>query len=227
MLNYTWFSNLHFDPHTHLLYVLCKDVVVFFSETGELKLECIQEKSFHSTMRGIDYHYNMDVLALTSNNNILLFPSLLMSPSESIVSLHGSPAIVRFCSDSLLSDNEGPIDIFNLQTKTLTRSYLEHSGRVTGIDWTGSGQSFISSSKDGTVHLYALDSPHSHTTIDMLAAVCGICHNPFYDNHIGFRTAKGKFFIYDVRNSVLPFLEVKGHSKTVSSVLFLSSHEVC
>jgi len=105
-----------------------------------------------------------------------------------------------------------PLTFFNLQTKTLTRRYLEHSDRVTGIDWTGGGQSFISSSKDGTVRLYALNSPHSHTTIDMLTAVCGIRRNPFNDSHIGFGTAKGKFFIYDVRNSVLPFLEVKGHS---------------
>ena len=79
MLNYTWFSNLHFDPHTHLLYVLCKDVVVFFSETGELKPKCIQEKSFHSTMQSVDYHYNMDVLAVTNNNNILLLFSTNIS----------------------------------------------------------------------------------------------------------------------------------------------------
>jgi len=125
---------------------------------------------------------------------VLLFPSLSTSASKRIASVHGFPAIVRFCLNSLLvSDNEGPIDIFNVQNKMLTRSYLEHSDRVTGLDWAGDGQSFMSSSKDGTVHLYALHSPHSHTTIDTLTAVCGIHRNPFNDNHIGFGTAKGKF----------------------------------
>ena len=65
-------------------------------------------------------------------------PSLSTTQSDKIIPKHGSSAIVRFgheCNYLLMSDNEGPIVIFDLQSKLLTRSYLEHSDRVTGIDW--------------------------------------------------------------------------------------------
>ena len=88
---------------------------------------------------------------------MLLLPSLSTTVSEDIEPKHGFLTIVRFGHESenlLVSDNEGPIDVFDLQSKTLTRSYLEHSDRITGIDWAGDGQSFMSTSKDGTVRFY-------------------------------------------------------------------------
>ena len=192
-------------------------------------MKCITGASFHTTMRGIDFCHCADTLAITSNSSVLLLPSLSTTPSDKIIPKHGSPAIVRFGHEFnylLISDNEGPIDIFDLQSKLLTRSYLEHSDRVTGIDWARNGKSFMSSSKDGTFRLYELSLAHSHTTLDMLTGVCGVRCNQFNTNQIAFGTSKGKFFIYDMRKIAVPYLEVKGHSKTVSTVHFLSAFEI-
>ena len=87
-------------------------------------------------------------------------------------------------------------------------------------------QSFVSCSKDGTIRFYDLSLPHSHTTISMDVNVCGVHSNSFDLNQVAFGTAKGKFFIYDCRKTSSSYLEVKGHSKTVSNVIFTSKKEV-
>ena len=192
-------------------------------------MKSITEALFCTTIRGIDYCHRTNMLAVTSNISVLFLLSLSATPSDKIMPKHGYPAIIRFgheFSHLLISDNEGPIDIFDIPSKLLTRSYLEHSDRVTGIDWARDGKSFMSSSKDGTVRLYELSLAHSHTTLDMLTGVCGIRCNPFNTSQIAFGTTKGKFFIYDTRKMAVPYLEVKGHSKTVSSVHFLSAFEI-
>lgn len=82
------------------------------------------------------------------------------SPFDSIESQHGCPTLITFNGINsansphiLVSDNEGPIDVIDMQKKVPLRSYLEHSSRVTGLSWYDS-QSFVSSSADGTAILY-------------------------------------------------------------------------
>ena len=111
---------------------------------------------------------------------------------------HGYPAIIRFgheFSHLVISDNEGPIDIFDIPSKLLTRSYLEHSDRVTEIDWARDGKSFMSSSKDGTVRLYKLSLAHSHTSLDTSTGVCGIRCNLFNTSQIVLEQLKVNFYL--------------------------------
>ena len=150
-----------------------------------------------------------------------------------IVSQHGHPAVVRFSPAGspspsvLLGDLYGPIDVYDTETLSLQRSYLEHNDKVTGIDWTSRDKHlFASCSKDGTVRFYDLSLPHSHSTVSMDVNVCGVKGNQFNLNQIAFGTAQGKFFMYDTRNLSTPYLEVKGHSRTVTNVTFISENEV-
>ena len=95
----------------------------------------------------------------------------------------------------MLGDLCGAIDVYDTQTLRLQRSYLEHSDKVTGIDWSSREKcSFASSSKDGTVRLYDLALPYSHSTVTMDTNVCGVHSNPFNLNQIAFRNCSRKVF---------------------------------
>ena len=83
-------------------------------------MKCVIGKSFYTTVRGIDYCHHADMLAVTSNSKVLLLPSLSTAPSDKIIPEHGFPALVRFgheFNNLLVSDNAGPIDVFDLQSK--------------------------------------------------------------------------------------------------------------
>ncbi len=193
--------------------------------------------SLHIT-RGFDYCEEFDIFGVVGDSVLWLLPDPVSSTSTEsrktqIVSQHGHPAIVRFSPAGspdpgvLLGDLCGAIDVYDTQTSCLQRSYLEHSDKVTGIDWSSrEKRSFASSSKDGTVRLYDLSLPHSHSTVTMDTNVCGVRSNPFNLNQIAFGTAQGKYFVYDTRKLSSPYLEVKGHSRTVTSVIFVSETEL-
>ena len=183
----------------------------------------IHLSSLHIT-RGFDYCDEFDMLGIVGDN-VLLLPDPVNSPESEktqIVSQHGHPAIVRFSPAGspdpgvLLGDLCCAIDVYDTQTSHLQRSYVEHCDKVTGIDWSSrEKRSFASSSKNGTVRLYDLALPHSHSTVTMDTNVCGVRSNPFNLNQIAFGTAQGKYLVYDTRKLSSPYLEIKGHSRTV------------
>ena len=193
-------------------------------------LKVLKKVKLAPTARGMDYCKDIDLLAVTCEDQVhLVTPGAFNS--ETFDSLHGYPALIRFStrgSDTrvLVSDNEGPIDVIDVETKGLVRSYLEHGDRVTGLDWTSDNTSFVSCSKDFTVKFYAANEPHSFATLQMQTGVCGVHCNPYMMNQVVFGTTKGKFYVYDIRKMSIPYLEVKAHEKTVSNVLFLSKCEI-
>ena len=138
----------------------------------------------------MDYCKGLDLLAVTCECLVhLVTPGAFNS--DTFASLHGCPALVRFSmrgSDArvLVSDNDGPIDVIDIETKGLIRSYLEHGDRVTGLDWTSDNTSFVSCSKDFTVRFYASDEPHSFATLQMQTGVCGVRCNPYMTNQVIF-----------------------------------------
>lgn len=116
-----------------------------------------------------------------------------------IVSQHSQPAIFCFSPAGspdpcvVCGDLCGPIDVYDTQ-----RSYLEHSDKVTRIDWSSRQKHlFASCIKDGTVRLYHLSLSHSDSTVTMDTNVCGVRSNPFDLNQISFGTAQGKYFVND------------------------------
>ncbi len=170
---------------------------------------------------------------MSCGSRVLLLKDMTsQSPFDSIETLHGYPTLACFNTENLYSpshilvaDNEGPIDVFDLHTKSLLRSYLEHGSRVTGLAWCN-GQSYVSSSADGTVRFYKLTDRHSYCTINLLAGTCGVRISPFSTNLLAFGTTKGKYYIYDTRNTSIPYMEVKAHSENVSNVVFVSDFEL-
>lgn len=156
-----------------------------------------------------------------------------VDPGDSLLSQHGQPSFVRFNCAGLLQpcilmgDLCGPVDVYDMENLCLQRSYLEHSDKVTGIDWIShDNHSFVSCSRDGTVKLYDLSKPHSYASITLDMNVCGVRSNPFDMNQIAFGSLEGKFYVYDVRQLASPYLEVKGHSRTVSKVIFTTAQEI-
>lgn len=188
------------------------------------------------TTRGFNYSEEFDLLGIVGDSSLYLLPNPLDSMTangKTIESQHGHPSVVRFSPAGspsptvLLGDLYGPVDVYDTDTLCLRRSYLEHSDKITGLDWTSRDKSlFASCSKDGTVRLYDLLLPHSISILKMDLTACGVRSNPFNLNQIAFGTADGKFFVYDTRNLALPYLEIRGHSRTVTSVVFVSESEV-
>ncbi len=87
---------------------------------------------------------NFDILGVVGDSVLWLLPDPVSSTSTEsrktqIVSQH---AIVRFSLQGspdpgvLLGDLCGAIDVYDTQTSCLQWSYLEHSDKVTGIDWS-------------------------------------------------------------------------------------------
>jgi E3 ubiquitin-protein ligase RFWD2 len=60
----------------------------------------------------------------------------------------------------------------------------------------------------------------------VVAGTCGVHVSPFLPHLISFGTTKGKFYVYDIRNTITPFIEAKGHLKTVSNTIFVSEFEL-
>ena len=207
-----------------------------------IALSVLRERKLSGETRGLDYYDPMDLLALTHGCSIKLIRNMgKRTPIENIDSQHGYPTIASFNinyknrqnisetpSHVLVADNEGPVDIYDIQKKTLLRSYLEHGSRVTGLTWYDwyEKQSFISCSADGTVRLYDLTNCHSRLCLNLSASTCGVHISPFSPHLIAFGTTKGKFYIYDIRNTSSPFIEAKAHLKTVSNTLFVSEFEL-
>lgn len=202
-------------------------------------LSVLRERNLSGETRGLDYFDPIDLLAITCGSNINLIRNMgRRTPIDSIDSQHGCPTIANFNinyknrknasdipSHIIVADNEGPVDVYDIQKKSLLRSYLEHSSRVTGLTWYNK-QSFVSSSADGTVRLYDLATRHSQFCLNLSAGTCGVHISPFSTHLFAFGTTKGKFYIYDIRNIRTPFIEAKAHLKTVSSALFVSESEL-
>lgn len=202
-------------------------------------LSVLRERNLSGETRGMDYFDPLDLLAITCGRNIKLIRNMgKRTPIDSIDSQHGCPTIANFNvnyknkqissdipSHVIVADNDGPVDVYDIQKKSLLRSYLEHGSRVTGLTWYEK-QSFVSSSADGTVRLYDLTNRHSHFCLNLSAGTCGAHISPFSPHLLAFGTTKGKFYIYDIRHTNTPFIEAKAHLKTVSNALFVSESEL-
>ena len=193
-------------------------------------LHSIHLSSLHTT-RGFEYCDEFNLLGIVGDNVVCLTVNCSKLKNEAkIMSQHSYPTIARFSPAGSPNPSfllGGPVDIYDTQSLCLLRSYLEHNDKVTGINWSSREKHlFASCSKDGTVKLYDLSLPHSHSTVTMDMNVCGVRSNPFNLNQIAFGTAQGKYFVYDTRKLSSPYLEVKGHSKTVTCVMFVSETEI-
>ena len=184
-------------------------------------LTTLRDRNLLRETRGMDYSRSLDLLGVTCDSEILLMKNMRKrSPIDSIESQHGCPTLIAFNTLNimdvpslvLVSDNEGPIDVFDMQRKVLVRSYLEHVSRVTGLSWYDS-HSFVSSSADGTVRFYKTTNRHSHLILNMVASTCGAHVSPFSPHLVTFGTTHGKFYVYDIRNTATLYVEAKGQFK--------------
>ena len=188
-----------------------------------MTLTTLWKFNLDNVTRGIDYSQMLDLFSITCDNQVLLVDRMSSPSGISIKSAmtpqHGCPTLVSFSPDSShisVSDNDGPIDVFNLQSECLVRSYLEHGEKATGLDWFSSERDvFVSSSGDKTIRFYKLTERHSYDMIQMKSGVCGVRTTTYCPNLVTFGTSDGKFYIYDRRKLSSPYLEVKGHSRTV------------
>ena len=142
-------------------------------------MNILKESNLFYETKGIDYCSQLDLLALTCDKKVLLMDCKQFSllPFGEFESQHGFPTLASFNSSDasvpshiVVADNEGPIDVFDIQTKSHLRSYLEHMGKVTGLTWYDH-QSYISSSADGTVRFYSLSQRHSYCCLNLHSGV--------------------------------------------------------
>lgn len=98
-----------------------------------VSMSVLRERKLSGETRGLDYYDPMDMLALTCGCSIKLIRNMgKHTPIKSIDSQHGYPTIASFNinyknrqniseipSHVLVADNEGPVDVYDIQKKTV------------------------------------------------------------------------------------------------------------
>ena len=130
--------------HFNFIILLCAGITM-----PKVSLSVLRERNLSGETRGMDYFDPLDLLAITCGRNIKLIRNMgKRTPIDSIDSQHGCPTIANFNvnyknkqissdipSHVIVADNDGPVDVYDIQKKSLLRSYLEHGSRVTGLTW--------------------------------------------------------------------------------------------
>ncbi|ETN58667.1 E3 ubiquitin-ligase protein COP1 [Anopheles darlingi] len=125
------------------------------------------------------------------------------------------------------SDYEGIVTIWDVVTRTCTKTYEEHDKRCWCVDFNEVDTRLLASgSDDARVKLWSLNVDHSVATIEARANVCCVKFNPKSSCHLAFGTADHCVNYYDLRNLKQPLCVFKGHRKAVSYVKFLNTDEI-
>uniref|UniRef100_A0A182SVX4 RING-type domain-containing protein n=1 Tax=Anopheles maculatus TaxID=74869 RepID=A0A182SVX4_9DIPT len=125
------------------------------------------------------------------------------------------------------SDYEGIVTIWDVQTRTRTKTFEEHDKRCWCVDFNEVDTRLLASgSDDARVKLWSLNVDHSVATIEARANVCCVKFNPKSSCHLAFGTADHCVNYYDLRNLKQPLCLFKGHRKAVSYVKFLNTDEI-
>ncbi|XP_053669845.1 E3 ubiquitin-protein ligase COP1-like [Anopheles nili] len=125
------------------------------------------------------------------------------------------------------SDYEGIVTIWDVLTRTRTKTFEEHDKRCWCVDFNEVDTRLLASgSDDARVKLWSLNVDHSVATIEARANVCCVKFNPKSSCHLAFGTADHCVNYYDLRNLKQPLCLFKGHRKAVSYVKFLNTEEI-
>ncbi|KFB46072.1 AGAP013233-PA-like protein [Anopheles sinensis] len=125
------------------------------------------------------------------------------------------------------SDYEGIVTIWDVLTRTRTKTFEEHDKRCWCVDFNEVDTRLLASgSDDARVKLWSLNVDHSVATIEARANVCCVKFNPKSSCHLAFGTADHGVNYYDLRNLKQPLCQFKGHRKAVSYVKFLNTDEL-
>ncbi|XP_061503769.1 uncharacterized protein LOC11175646 [Anopheles gambiae] len=125
------------------------------------------------------------------------------------------------------SDYEGIVTIWDVLTRTRTKTFEEHDKRCWCVDFNEVDTRLLASgSDDARVKLWSLNVDHSVATIEARANVCCVKFNPKSSCHLAFGTADHCVNYYDLRNLKQPLCLFKGHRKAVSYVKFLNTDEI-
>jgi E3 ubiquitin-protein ligase RFWD2 len=125
------------------------------------------------------------------------------------------------------SDYEGIVTIWDVSTRSRTKTFEEHDKRCWCVDFNEVDTRLLASgSDDARVKLWSLNVEHSVATIEARANVCCVKFNPKSSCHLAFGSADHCVHYYDLRNIKEPLCVFKGHKKAVSYVKFLNTHEI-
>eukprot|EP00730_Choanoeca_flexa_P017943 TRINITY_DN8696_c0_g1_i3.p1 TRINITY_DN8696_c0_g1~~TRINITY_DN8696_c0_g1_i3.p1 ORF type:complete len:699 (+),score=141.33 TRINITY_DN8696_c0_g1_i3:151-2247(+) len=152
-------------------------------------------------------------------------PTMTMNCRTYISCLSWNP----FFRDHIASaDYEGVVQIWNAATGDKIMAFEEHEKRTWSVDTSPSDPtSLASGSDDHCVKLWSTRARnHSTGTITTKANVCCVKFDPEDSRYLAFGSADHHVHYYDRRNLSTSVATFKGHSKAVSYVRFLSSHEL-
>ena len=125
------------------------------------------------------------------------------------------------------SDYEGIVTIWDVSTRSRTKTFEEHDKRCWCVDFNEVDTRLLASgSDDARVKLWSLNVDHSVATIEARANVCCVKFNPKSSCHLAFGSADHCVHYYDLRNIKEPLCVFKGHKKAVSYVKFLNTQEI-
>jgi len=124
------------------------------------------------------------------------------------------------------SDYDGVVTLWDADAGTLTRSLQEHEKRCWSVQFCDVDPRLLASaSDDSKVKIWSTNNQYSLLSIDAKSNVCCAVFKPDSKFHVLLGTADHSIHYYDLRNTKEAVSLFAGHTKAVSYVKFLNSHE--
>ncbi|CAO3653525.1 unnamed protein product [Cunninghamella echinulata] len=125
------------------------------------------------------------------------------------------------------SDYEGIINLWDVNSGQVVRSYEEHRRRAWSIDTSKSNPTLLASgSDDSTVKIWSIHTRKSVHTLEQRGNVCCAKFAPNNNYHVAIGSVDHQVSCYDLRSPKTPFKTFNGHNKAVSYVKWINDQEI-
>jgi protein suppressor of PHYA-105 1 len=125
------------------------------------------------------------------------------------------------------SDYSGVVALWDTGKGEQVTQFAEHAKRVWAADFSILDPKLIvSGSDDATVRLWNVAEPCSALSLNLCAPVYSVKFSPTNANLLAVGCANYRSYLYDIRNTGTPLLQIAGHKKAVSYVRFLGPDQL-
>jgi len=204
-----------------------------------------QQKSFalsaspssEHLISSIDFDKDDIMFAAACNQTIKLFKYVsVLQSSESVpqpaAELHSTARVASVSFNSQYNTmiaggtNAGTVKVWNTRNSAVVNSWHEHEKRVYSVDFSHTCPTLLASgSDDGMAKFWSLNQKDSVLSLVTPSNVCCVRFHPTREQ-VAVGSADHLVYIYDLRLTKSPLMELKQHTKAVSHLCFRNEDEL-
>jgi E3 ubiquitin-protein ligase RFWD2 len=196
-----------------------------FTSTSNIVSSVDFNKTYeHFAVAGVTKRIKIfDFLSILDRPIRIHYPILEMNHNAKLSCLNWN----RYFGNQLAcSDYDGVVTLWDADVGTLTKSLQEHEKRCWSVQFCDVDPRLLASaSDDSKVKIWSTNNQYSLLSIDAKSNVCCAVFKPDSKFHVLLGTADHSIHYYDLRNTKEAVSLFTGHTKAVSYVKFLNSHE--